>query len=229
MKTFVIGDIHGHLKELQQCLELSGFNPATDRLIALGDVCDRGPNVLECIQLLNSLPNLVYVLGNHDDWTLKYLSGDYNENCVGDLMELGHWQQQGGDATMRSITDAHKPMALEFFKRAVVYHEEGRNLFVHGGIRYNTEAEQNTKQYMLWDRSLIQKARYEHMSRDPVATEYDEVFVGHTPTLFLSSQDIPVHYSNVWDLDTGVCYGGRLTIMDLATKEWWQSDVAEAQ
>ena len=29
---------------------------------------------------------------------------------------------------------------------------------------------------------------------------------------------------NVWNLDTGGGYEGRLTIMDINTKEFWQSD-----
>ena len=30
---------------------------------------------------------------------------------------------------------------------------------------------------------------------------------------------------NVWNLDTGAGYGYKLTIMDIDTKQYWQSDV----
>ena len=33
-----------------------------------------------------------------------------------------------------------------------------------------------------------------------------------------------MHRCNVWNLDTGGGYEGRLTIMDIDTKEFWQSD-----
>ena len=51
MKTFVIGDIHGNLVGLKKCLQSSRFDYKNDRLIALGDVCDRGVNVAQCILL----------------------------------------------------------------------------------------------------------------------------------------------------------------------------------
>jgi serine/threonine protein phosphatase 1 len=33
----------------------------------------------------------------------------------------------------------------------------------------------------------------------------------------------PLHVCNVWDLDTGAGWSGKLTIMDIETKEYWQS------
>ena len=41
MKKFAIGDIHGSDHALLQCLKLSDFDKHEDRLICLGDVCDR--------------------------------------------------------------------------------------------------------------------------------------------------------------------------------------------
>ena len=56
MRTFVIGDIHGAYKALLECLELSKFKKNNDRLICLGDVCDRGRQVKECIDELLTIP-----------------------------------------------------------------------------------------------------------------------------------------------------------------------------
>jgi len=33
----------------------------------------------------------------------------------------------------------------------------------------------------------------------------------------------PRHYCNVWMIDTGAGVGGVLTIMDVATKQFWQA------
>ena len=33
---------------------------------------------------------------------------------------------------------------------------------------------------------------------------------------------------NVWNLDTGAGFYGKLTILDIETKEFWQSDVVKA-
>lgn len=35
----------------------------------------------------------------------------------------------------------------------------------------------------------------------------------------------PVRSSNVWNLDQGAGYEGKLTIMDVDTHEYWQSDI----
>ena len=37
---------------------------------------------------------------------------------------------------------------------------------------------------------------------------------------------VPMNRCNVWNLDTGAGYRGRLTIMDIDSKEYWQSDMA---
>jgi serine/threonine protein phosphatase 1 len=52
---------------------------------------------------------------------------------------------------------------------------------------------------------------------------FDLVFIGHTSTTH-EKTDQPMHKANVWNLDTGAGGGGRLTIMDVETKEFWQSD-----
>jgi serine/threonine protein phosphatase 1 len=36
--------------------------------------------------------------------------------------------------------------------------------------------------------------------------------------------DQPMKAANIWNLDTGGGWGGRVTLMELATKQYWQSD-----
>lgn len=42
-RDFVVGDIHGHAALLDCLLDRVRFDPASDRLFALGDLIDRGP------------------------------------------------------------------------------------------------------------------------------------------------------------------------------------------
>ena len=46
------GDIHGCLEQLRRKLWHCGFDPWRDLLISVGDVIDRGPQSLRCLQLL---------------------------------------------------------------------------------------------------------------------------------------------------------------------------------
>ena len=93
MKTFVIGDIHGAYQALLQCLEVSKFDSNKDRLICLGDVCDRNKQVKECIDELLTIPNCVYILGNHDAWALEWAV---------DGKAPQEWLDQGGAETLMS-------------------------------------------------------------------------------------------------------------------------------
>jgi len=52
---------------------------------------------------------------------------------------------------------------------------------------------------------------------------FKEVFIGHTTTECWK-QTVPMHAANIWNLDTGAGMYGKLTIMDVDTKEFWQSD-----
>lgn len=64
-RDLVIGDLHGELSTLWRLLDSVEFDPAIDRVIAVGDLCDHGPNSLEALALLEQ-PWFSSVLGNHE-------------------------------------------------------------------------------------------------------------------------------------------------------------------
>ena len=53
---------------------------------------------------------------------------------------------------------------------------------------------------------------------------YKDIFVGHTTSELYNTLQ-PIHVCNVWNIDTGAGWSGKLTIMDVDTKEYWQSDL----
>ena len=67
MTDYVVGDIQGCLDPLLKLLDRVNFEPATDRLIAVGDLINRGPQSLETLRFCKQLGNsFTSVLGNHD-------------------------------------------------------------------------------------------------------------------------------------------------------------------
>ena len=52
---------------------------------------------------------------------------------------------------------------------------------------------------------------------------YHEIYIGHTPVTRIGTT-IPVKMANVWNVDTGAAFKGPLTILDIDTKEFWQSE-----
>ena len=56
-RNFIIGDIHAMYDRLISTLSSAGFRPGEDNLYAVGDFCDRGPNPVEVLDYLMSLPH----------------------------------------------------------------------------------------------------------------------------------------------------------------------------
>lgn len=268
-KTFVIGDIHGAHKPLEQCLKRCGFNKETDTLITLGDICDGWPYVWECVDILRQL-NTVNVIGNHDEWFHRWLkTGRHPDNWyqggkgtyssyfraarrkeMDSLFDT--WERDEDGTPIRhlpgllvdEIPDEHK----QFFESQLWYYKDNKNrLFVHGGFLKEYTLEENMARYqddyyfhwnrLLWDQAL---ACHDGDSLE-FAEEFSEIFIGHTETtnwtrfkrapgsyvlIPNASNDCPpMHADIIWNLDTGAGSTGKLTIMDVDTHEYWQSDL----
>ncbi|MBS0357943.1 MAG: symmetrical bis(5'-nucleosyl)-tetraphosphatase [Proteobacteria bacterium] len=67
MSTYAIGDIQGCFNEFQKLLKKIHFDPAHDQLWFAGDLVNRGPQSLEVLRFIQSLPkSTIVILGNHD-------------------------------------------------------------------------------------------------------------------------------------------------------------------
>lgn len=64
-RDFVVGDIHFKTTDLHRGLHAVGFDRTKDRLVAVGDVIDRGPGVMDGLKLLGE-PWFFSVQGNHE-------------------------------------------------------------------------------------------------------------------------------------------------------------------
>ena len=73
MKFAVFSDIHGNLPALELAIKDCG---RVDGYVILGDVVNYGPWSNECVQLIETLPNSVKILGNHEEF---FISGQCGE------------------------------------------------------------------------------------------------------------------------------------------------------
>jgi len=218
-RTFVIGDIHGAFRALVQCTERSGFDPVRDRLIILGDLTDGWPEVDRVIETLRSFSQTILLQGNHDYWALRWMKSGYAYPA---------WVNQGGRATMKSYSQEVPVEHIRFLEEAEPYHIEGTCLFVHAGIDPERPLNEQDSDIFIWDRNLVMGAiTRRKLGKDTPMTSFDEVFIGHTPTLNFGTTE-PIKACEVWLMDTGAGWeGGKLSMMDVRTKEIFQSDFVQ--
>lgn len=218
MKTFVLGDIHGAYKALLQCLQRSQFDYEKDRLIVLGDVCDGYSEVKQSIEELLKIKYCDYIIGNHDLWALDWATKGIEEDL---------WLDQGGRNTKASYHGDNMPQAhIDLLKNAHWWIELNDKLFVHGGFDPQKPMPQQVLQTLVWDRDLLGDAwkRYLRGDADYQYTKFKEIYLGHTTTQLFHSLK-PLKLCNIWALDTGAGWSGPLTIMDIDTHQYWQSDL----
>ena len=81
-----------------------------------------------------------------------------------------------------------------------------------------------------WDRSLWETAlaldatlKKDSFFYPKRLTLYHEIYIGHTPVTRIG-ETTPIKKACIWNIDTGAAFRGPLTIMDIHTKEYWQSE-----
>lgn len=236
MRTLVIGDIHGGYKALGQCLDRCNYKSNKDKLIFLGDYVDGWSESYELIEDLVTMSTLenppIFIRGNHDQWMIDFINENKSE-------ALPIWVNQGGRATLESYK-AHIELGYDHFKvdveipkqhkdflnNTVLYYIDEKNrAFVHAGYE-SLEGLGNDEDFVyMWDRDLANLIANQGNKQIPkLFTAHKEVYIGHTTTLMWGTTE-PMNRGNAWNLDTGGGWHGKLTIMDVDTKEYWKSDL----
>ncbi len=231
MRTFAIGDIHGGLKALIQLLNTLQLTEE-DRLIFMGDYVDGWSESAQVIQFLIELSEkfkCTFIKGNHDVWAEDWLrSGEVNPT----------WYMHGGKETMESyegFTDEDKSRHLRFFENLTMYYIDDNNrLFLHAGFTSMHGVKKEvflTTLYFdrtLWEMALTMDKRIQKNSElyPKRLKHYDEIYIGHTPTINYGEYE-PMNAINVWDIDTGAAFFGKLSAVNIDTKEVFQSDVVK--
>jgi len=227
-RTLVIGDIHGGLRALHQIIERAKVT-INDTLIFLGDYVDgwsESPKVLDYLIHLSENQNCIFIRGNHDELLLEWL--DKSKDNL-------QWYQHGGEATVlaySTVSSDTKSKHIEFLKSLQNYYLDSQNrLFIHAGFtNMNGITYEYFPKLFYWDRTLWETAlsldtsiTKESLLYPKRLTLYNEIYIGHTPVTKIE-ETIPIQKACIWNIDTGAAFNGPLTIMDIDTKEFWQSE-----
>lgn len=218
-RDFVVGDVHGHFELLEAFMGTVGFDTTQDRLLAVGDLVDRGPGSHQVLEWLQQ-PWFFSVRGNHEQMILDHDLG--TGSAEKHRNNGGAWYHDAAAELRAAIVAelAQLPFALE------VETASGRIGVVHAEppllpgqhhwdeILMNLAGEQGGDVQQLAQRQVLySRSRINNRDRTPI-TGVDTVYVGHT------SVPAPVRYGNVVYLDTGCSWAdGHLSAINVASGE----------
>jgi serine/threonine protein phosphatase 1 len=230
MRTYAIGDIHGHLDLLIEAhariAEDRRENGADDApIVHVGDLVDRGPNSQGVIEYLRAGiaagENWVVLKGNHDRMFTGFLSDmAYQDDGLRADLSYLHYKIGGAEtlasygiknAADRRLAPVHAeavaavPQAhRDFLVSCPTSFMRGDVMFVHAGVRPGVPLDAQTETDLVWIRGpfLI----------DPV--DHGKLIVhGHTAI------DRPRNYGNRVNIDSGAAYGGPLSAIVLEGRD----------
>ncbi len=208
-RDFFVGDLHGYRSELERQLRAQDFDAAADRVIAVGDLVDRGPDSFASLALVQQ-PWFFSALGNHELMWIEALAGDD--------MGLLNVAVNGGDQLLAAMAErgvswarAQLRAALDNMAFAIsvplgpwligVTHGEPPPDW--GSV---DELALDDWQQLVWvrERFLPRAAALQH-----AVAHVDAVAVGHTPGRELRA------VANVVCIDTGVFLArGHLSVVE---------------
>ncbi|WP_417806437.1 metallophosphoesterase family protein [Thioclava sp.] len=231
MRSYAIGDIHGHLEQVRAAHALIAADRATcgdtdAPIVHLGDLVDRGPESKGVIQFLMDGQargeNWVVLRGNHDRMFLGFL----NDPAAQDPILSSHVTylnpRVGGEATLQSygIPDAFsRPLSeivpllgavpqshRDWLAAQPAYFLRDAALFVHAGIRPGVDLHDQVEDDLLWIREPFLSDPRDH-----------GVLVVHGHTNIQAA----THYGNRLNLDSGAGYGHPISTAVIEGRDAW--------
>ncbi|MDQ3815530.1 MAG: serine/threonine protein phosphatase, partial [Armatimonadota bacterium] len=216
-RTLAIGDIHGCSRAFDLLIAAVQLQP-DDRIIALGDYVDRGPDskgVLDRLIALHATGRLVALRGNHEIMMLL---------ARVDVSSARFWLKFGGDTTLASYATSGQPKTLrdvprshwEFIENVCVnYYETDMHIFVHAGLNPDLALSDQPESVLFWERFADVGPHFSGKT----------VICGHTS----QKSGRPINLGYAICIDTCVYGQGWLTCLDVTSGKVWQTNQAGQQ
>ena len=140
---FVISDIHSFYNEMINALNKAGYDKENKNhvLISLGDLFDRGPDSIKCLNFINSIPTdrKICIKGNHEDLLEEVLDRgyfkehDYHNHTNDTIHQLTAIENEE-----KAIDRCKELVSLKcYLDSCIDYFETDKYVFVHGWIPFN--------------------------------------------------------------------------------------------
>jgi protein phosphatase len=229
----IFGDLHGCATELRRLVEELGWerytlekpevpwggenwrHPTGRRAVFVGDLVDRGPNVLDTLRIVRNMVitgAAFCVAGNHDVKFMRWLRGKQ--------VQVKHGLEQSiAEVEPLSVEDRVK---LASFLDGLVSHyvlDSGRLVVAHAGLHEEMHGRGSpaVREFCLYGETTGETDEFGLPVRYNWAGEYRgkaAVVYGHTPI------PEPEWLNNTVNIDTGAVFGGKLTVLRYPEREF---------
>lgn len=209
----IIGDVHGCYQELITLLKKLGYvisddfkvvHPDGRKIIFVGDLVDRGPEVVNVLKLVMTMVKdniALCVPGNHDMKLLRKLKGHD--------VQITH----GLEGTVKQLENqAIDEEIINFLENLVSHYvfDDGKLIVAHAGLKeqYHGRLSKRVFSFALYGETTNETDEYGLPVRNNWAKDYYGkalVVYGHTP------QEEVLIINNTINIDTGCVFGGKLT------------------
>ena len=231
----IIGDIHGCYDELVALLRKLGYelddtsspprcqHPAGRKAVFLGDLIDRGPKIVEVLQLVMAMVgqgSALCVPGNHEAKLLRKLRGKD--------VRISHGLQETLDQLAR-LPDLARGQIADFIDAMVSHYvlDDGKLVVAHAGLKQGMQGRGSgaVREFCLYGETTGETDEYGLPVRYNWANDYRGralVVYGHTPVPY------PEWQNNTLCIDTGCVFGGALTALRYPERELQQVEALRA-
>lgn len=236
LRTIAIGDIHGCKSLLDSLLDHMNYDPTSDHLVFVGDYLDRGPypaSVVRLIRTLDACGHVTAIKGNHEqkciDWYdrehLFRTTGRPNGMSPPSPKRREQWDELSVEDIdwLRKLSLTARPLpgwiaVHAGFEDKPLKDQRPDKMTRVCFINPLTGEVQNRDENADLGSQPQGSIRWMERWRGPENIVYGHlVHSRKTPRI-----DRPAPGVETWGIDTGACYGGRLTALDLETRQVFQ-------
>lgn len=217
-RTIVVGDIHGCIDEFNELIKTISYNKNSDRLILLGDLVDRGPDSVAVVRKAREM-DLECVMGNHE---YKFLKWHKSVGSKADVYDKLNYYSQLSEED------------IDYMWRMPTYIKLDDVIIVHAGLKPGIALSAQSKDDLMYirytdtDRKFISLKKIAKLGKEETGARFwtefwsgpESVVYGHNVHSMTDPLIEEVAPGVIcYGLDTGCCFGGRLSAMILESKE----------